>query len=61
MFKANLIYSEGAFRTPEVNDAFKDSVLKTNEKGPLFWSSPVKFGTRSRHVARTRFELVSPP
>jgi len=40
VFKGNLMYSDGAFRTPYVHEVFRDNVLKMNEKGPLFLEQP---------------------
>lgn len=43
VFKHNLVYSEGAFRTPSINDAFSLNYLNTNRKGLLFVEQPLAF------------------
>jgi len=43
VFKHHLVYSEGAFRTPSINDAFALNYLKANEKGLLFVEQPLVF------------------
>lgn len=40
VFKHNVVYSEGAFRTPSVNNAFALNYVKTNEKRLLFIEHP---------------------
>ncbi len=43
VFKHNLSYSEGAFRTPPINDAFALNYLNANKKGLLFVEQPLVF------------------
>lgn len=43
VFKHNLVYSDGAFRTPFINDAFALNYLNTNKKGLLFVEQPLAF------------------
>jgi hypothetical protein len=43
VFKHNLVYSEGAFRTPSINDAFSLNYLNANKKGLLFVEQPLVF------------------
>jgi site-specific DNA recombinase len=43
VFKHNLVYSEGAFRTPSINDAFSLNYLNANKKGLLFVEQPLAF------------------
>jgi len=43
VFKHNLVYSEGAFRTPSISEAFAYNSLKAKEKGLLFVEQPLVF------------------
>ncbi|MHB8206441.1 recombinase family protein [Mucilaginibacter sp.] len=47
VFKHNLVYSEGAFRTPSINDVFAHNYLKAKEKGLLFVEQPLVFSGQS--------------
>jgi hypothetical protein len=42
VFKGNLYYAGGQFRTPYIDQTFMDNVLKINEKGPLFYEQPFR-------------------
>lgn len=43
VFKHNLVYSEGAFRTPSISEAFAYNSLIAKEKGLLFVEQPLVF------------------
>jgi len=43
VFKHNLVYSEGAFRTPSISELFAYNSLKAKEKGLLFVEQPLVF------------------
>lgn len=43
VFKHNIVYSEGGFRTPSMSDAFADKYLNANKKGLLFVEQPLVF------------------
>jgi len=43
VFKHNLTYSDGVFRTPFINDAFAHNCLSVKEKGLLFVEQPLVF------------------
>ena len=43
VFKHNLTYSEGAFRTPSINEAFAHNYLSAKEKGLLLIEQPFVF------------------
>ena len=40
VFQHGLMYKDGAFRTPYINDGFQDKVLILNKKGLLFVEQP---------------------
>ena len=42
VFKGNLAYSEGAFRTPFIDPTFEDNLLILKEKGLLFYEQPFR-------------------
>ena len=42
VFKGNLCYAGGQFRTPFVDPTFEDNILKINEKGLLFYEQPFR-------------------
>jgi hypothetical protein len=41
LFKHNIVYSEGGFRTPSMGDAFADKYLNANKKWLLFVEQPL--------------------
>ncbi len=43
VFKHNLVYSEGVFRTPFINNAFALNYFNANKKGLLFVEQPSAF------------------
>ena len=43
VFKDNLLWGDGTFRTAFIHPAFYDNVLKVNEKGLLFYKQPLQF------------------
>jgi site-specific DNA recombinase len=43
VFKHNIVYSEGGFRTPSMSEAFEDKYLNANKKGLLFLEQPLVF------------------
>ncbi|MEO6522075.1 MAG: hypothetical protein ABIN91_10385 [Mucilaginibacter sp.] len=43
VFKHNIVYSEGGFRTPSMSEAFEDKCLNANKKGLLFLEQPLVF------------------
>jgi hypothetical protein len=43
VFKQNLTFSDGMFRTPFINEIFYDNYLILNEKGLLFVEQPSVF------------------
>jgi len=47
VFKHNLVYSEGAFRTPSISEAFAYNSLKAKEKWLLFVEQPLVFSRQN--------------
>jgi len=47
VFKHNLVYSEGAIRTPSISEVFAHNYLKAKEKGLLFVEQPLVFSGQS--------------
>ena len=47
VFKHNLVYSEGAFRTPSISEAFAHNSLKAKKRAALCRTTLSVFGTES--------------
>ena len=65
LFKENLIWGQGSFRTKLLDRAFHDNLLKINKKGLLFNEQPFKKLTinlvSTRKQIRTATPLPAPP